>query len=739
MTVYKDFLNQIWGDNEGYVDIARVGETGDVDRHKFFVWPAQREELFAYVGKYAHEDIYFTPALFKGPRRQRVLANYCTVVYGDADTFDLADIKTDPSIVVHTSPGKTHLYWIIDGMTSAQTAEMLSHSVSNEHPKKETGFDDGWSCTKLLRVPGTTNTKYAAENGEVYDVTVEYAGITYELEGFTEFYPAVPEVEFEQREFPETLPTYAQALGSVQSTSRLEEFLSTSTIDKRRHGSEALYGLYTELFRLGATDEVVFVIARRSELNKWSRDGRDNADELLWNDIQRARAKDGVVIQGDEDEDAEAEVTVEPLVRAKKQYNFLTKQEKDSIPPTFIDHYLAWAKTKTQAAEQYHVAGAFTVLSTVFADFGHAVPHWGPTPLNLWFMVLGSTTLSRKSTAKALMLQCIEKLEEGEESYNYDLGSRFTGEGLEEALRNAGNRSVVVHIDEIQGFMKMIDGKSYMAGIKGELTEIYDGKVPGKLRASGEEKDRKRKGARVALNFFAMGIRDQLADYLTLEDFQSGFLTRFVYVSAEAPKRSAETDYVGQLDLTERRNGDPVFDNMIEGLREARETWESWCDPTGRTIAVPCTEEAHARWNKFITDALDAAEAGVKSDVLQASANRLTVSVLKAATLLAMADGHDEVSLNHMLAAISYSGEWFEYLVEMTERISESQWKRNQDKLMELLDRKNGEISWNVAYRAFSAEMTSGKFKEVVQALEDSGRLMLQVSKKKRTLIRTEF
>lgn len=737
MAVYKDFLTQVWGELEGHVDIARMNN-GKLNNHKFFYWPLQAEDIWAYIDKYTHEDVYFTPVVFKAAKRQRVLADTALVVYGDADTFNLDDILVAPSITVHTSPSKTHLYWFIDGMTDAKLAETLSHSVSVAHPKKTTGFDDGWSCTKLLRVPGTLNTKYIADTGEVHEVTVEYSGLTYTEEQFTEQYPAVPEFTFETLPFPEKLPTYAEVLGSIPTSTRLEGLLTTGKFSKGTAGSEALYALYTELFRLSATDEQVFVVCERHPLNKWKRDGFDNPDHLLWQDIQRARAKDGTFIEGDEEE--EDEDTVVTIAPRKKTvgFDFLTGYEKENLKRTFVDEYLGWATSKTDAPVQYHVAGAFAVLATVFSDFGHAVPHWGETPLNLWFMVLGSTTLSRKSTSKALMLKCIEEMEE--ETYKYDLGSKFTAEGLDEALRLAANRSALLHRDEIQSFMKEIDSKAYLQGIKGELTEIYDGKVTGKLRASGEKQDKVRKGARVALNLFTMGIRDQLADYLTLDDFQSGFLTRFIYVSADALQRTSETDYIGQMDAIERSKGDPAFNDMIEKLREVRSVWEDWNDPTERTIAVPMDVEAHQRYNKFVTEALDAAQAQSKATILEAGASRLNTSVLKAATLIAMADRCDEVGLNHMLAAINYCGEWFEHLVAMTERISESGWKRQQDKLAEMLILSAGELSWKAAYRGFAAELRPKQFLDLVQALEEAGRLVLTKDKKgNRTLHSTEM
>lgn len=716
MTEYREFLEMIWGEQEGYVDIARMNE-GTLTNHKFFEWPIQAEDLYAYIEKYEHEDVYFTPVLFSAPRRQRSAAKTCQVVYGDADLFPVDDLYTQPSIVVRTSDDKTHVYWLLSDANDVPTVEGLAHSVSLEHPKETTGYDNGWSATKLLRVPGTKNHKY---KGEPYTVKAEYNGLIYTSAEFQQHYALAPELVFDPAPFPtDELPDYATALGSVPNTTTLDDLL-TRRFNKGSSGSEALYLLYNELFRLGADDKTVYVIADNSKLNKWKRDKTANAKKLLWDDVQRARAKFSSPIAGDEpdDLDEDAIITVAPKPKPRS-IDFLTQYEKENLPRTFIDDYLAWATSKTDAAHEYHVAGAFTILSTVFADFGHAMPKWGPLPLNLWFMVLGSTTLSRKSTTKHLMLSVVEALED--EGYTYDLGSKFTAEGLDEALRRGANRSALLHRDEIQAFMKEADSKPYLAGIKGELTELYDGKVSGKLRASGDKSEQQRKGAKVALVLFTMGIRDQLANYLTLEDFQSGFLTRFVWVEAAAPIRTKASDYVKQADPNEAKLGDPIFLQITDRLKEARDHWESWADPTEKTIPVLCTDEAWERWNKFISEALDAAQGVERSQVVEAAASRLSNSILKAATLLAMWDMHDEVQLKHMLAAINYCGKWFEHMVSMSNSISASTWKRRQDELETFIATHGGETSWKAAYRHFKADLKPREFFDLVQALEEAG------------------
>jgi hypothetical protein len=413
----------------------------------------------------------------------------------------------------------------------------------------------------------------------------------------------------------------------------------------------------------------------------------------------------------------EVTVTVAPT-RKPKSIDFLSPDEKEHMAPTFVDDYLAWASSKTDAAHEFHIASAFTILSVIFSDYGHAVPKFGRLPLNLWFMVLGETTRSRKSTTRGQMVSFIKALSD-EEKYTYDLGSDVTPEALDNNLLERSNRSSLVHRDEVQGWLQEMDSKNYMAGAKGKFTELYDGHVSGKLRATGDVK--RKASVSVSLVLFTMGIRSQVASFLTQDDFQSGFLTRFVYVEADAPKRTAESDYLEQADLSEVKQGDPVFTDLVNRLEQSREHWDSFVAVDGPTTAVPCSPDAWARLNRFITDILDEAEGHERHAIIEASSQRLSLSILKAATLLAMFDCCDEVQLPHMLSAINYCSSWFLHMVSMANKISESGWQRRMDGVENYLLAQGGPARWDRTYGKFKADLKPREFMEIVQALQEAG------------------
>lgn len=725
MSITEDFFDFLHQDNSGLAVIAMMGRSGQLTNQKFFQWPGQREQLLKYCADNAHKDVYTSPSLFKGTRARKANVKSLSVVHADADTFNVDDARVPPTGIAQTSEGKTHLYWLIEDSSDPAMIEPLSHSVSDAHRKNESGLDDGWACNKLMRVPGTTNTKYSDpaskfyfEGGEPFVVQWTNTGELYTLASFGEHYPPAESALIKTRDMG-ALPTKAEALKSLRASPLLMQLLNAPMTNVDR--SDALFKLTNELFRCGASDEAAFVIAQTHPFNKFAADGKYGADELLWSDIQRARHKSemGVVEEIDTTEVQDAEVTIEPS-KKDKMVDFLTEEEKGQMASTFISDYLAWASSKTDAAEDYHIAGAFTLLSTVFSDYGHAMPKFGRLPLNLWFMVLGSTTRSRKSTSRDLMLLFINALSD-EENYRYELGSDFTAEALDNALLDRPNRSALLHRDEFQGLLVEIQSKAYMSGMANKMTDLYGGKVSGKLRATGEQK--RRAAVNAALVFYAMGIEHQVAQVLTEEDFQSGFLTRFIYVMAEAPKRTPESDYLEQADVNEVKQGDPVFSALCARLENARDHWDSFVEVDGPTQGVPCTSDAWARLNRFITDVLDAAEGHEKAQIIEASAQRLTLSILKAATLLAMFDTCDEVELPHMLAAINYCSGWFVHMVTMANSVSASLWRKKQQAIEEFLLSKGGQCKWEVVYKAMnrSMDMRPREFAEVMTALQESG------------------
>jgi hypothetical protein len=720
-----DFFNAIFGDATGLATIVtRHRVSGELTEQKFFDYPAQLDDMIAHSENHKDSDVYYSPILYTSPRRIKENAKTLQVVYADADSCAPENFMVEPSISVQTSEGRWHTYWILDQEANPQVVSLLAKKIAYAHSHQ--GCDkSGWNTTKLLRVPNTMNRK----EGKNDSVVATSNGSIYSLQELQDVYGDVevePIRELSLEALPQSWPDLMATMAKIQSNPEIIG-LYMEQPSANADMSKLLWKLQLELFRQGLTAEEVFVIARNAKCNKYHsplRPKRLDADGDLWREVQRAEASSvgSEVIEY---------APVEPIEVAEAvdttDIVFLTKQEQEIVDSrrTFVDDYMAWATSKTDAAPQYHVASAFTILSSAFSDIGYAIPRYGKMGLNLWFMVLGETTLTRKSTSRNLMLRMIREFEKYS-GYQIDIGSDATPEGVTAILAERDGKTSLLHRDEVQGMFKDFINKTYMASAAERFTELYDGQVPVVIR-SGKGKSQTE---RATTNFimYLMGITSKVADVLTTEYFRSGFLARFIYVTADTPERTKNSEDIQQADEFEVVVRDSVMDTLVKGLYNALVFWQKKGQPSPRPVrlSAPSLE----RFNQFKWEMGNIAEKHPDSESIEPSRQRLALSVWKCAILLAMHEQKEEVELRHMLTAIYYSQDWFKNLIKMASAISASEWQRDVDKLEALVIDRGGKIRYEEAYRKFNNKRKR-EFDEMVQALHSQARVQIAVDNRK--------
>jgi hypothetical protein len=594
----------------------------------------------------------------------------------------------------------------------------MSKKVAYAH--KNDGCDlSGWNPTKLLRVPGTRNSKYENQS---YSVIGSTSGEIYTLEELDQTYGAI-EIEAINEVNLQPMPAQSADIVTILSKIPANSEIATLYMDEppvNADWSKRLWKLEMEMFRLGFTPEEVFVIAKHAKCNKYHsplRPKRLDADGDLWREVLRASQSYGT-------SSAPEYVLDEVDRRTEKPVDFLTEEERGIVATsrTFVDRYVDWSQKKTDAAVEYQIAGAFTILSSCFSDTGHAVPKYGKMGLNLWFMILGETTRSRKSTSRQLMLRIIREYEKFA-GYQIDVGSDVTAEGLVKLLSVRDKQTSLFHRDEVQGMFKDFINKTYMATAAERFTELYDGHVPVIVRSTGGSSPGKgMQSERAETNFlmYLMGITSKTADVLTTEYFRSGFLARFIYVIADAPDRTFESEAISQADEVEVRSRDDEMDNIVRSLYDAYLYWQKKGAPFPRPIRL--TDEALERFNKFKWEMGEYTNGHDHEESIEPSRQRLALSIWKCAILIAMYDKSDEVELKHMLIAIHYSEDWFRNLVRMAGAISASEWQREVDQVESMIASKGGRMRYEDVYKRF-ANKRKREFDEMLDALKSQGRL----------------
>ncbi len=721
-----DFLEAVYGDATGIAAFSMRSAAGDLTDQKFFEYPAQKAEIEALALSKANEDLYYSPILFNAPRRIKENAKTVHVIYADADTCSPDNFLVEPSISVQTSEGHWHAYWILDQEVDPQVAALLSKKIAYAHSHQ--GCDtSGWNTTKLLRVPNTMNMKPGKES----PVTATTNGAIYTLDDLELHYGDVevePIRELSLAKLPANFPDLMPTMAKLQSNPEIiglymNEPSASSDLSK------LMWKLEIALFKQGLTMEEVFVVVRNAKCNKYHsplRPKRLDADGDLWREIQRA----GASFAQDSEAPAPIDLTDIEIPSDFTKPKFLTDSERLTVMEhrNFIDEYREWAMSKTDGAIAYQNASAWTLLSCVFSDVGYAVPKFGKMGLNLWFMVLGETTLTRKSTSRNLMLRAVRHYEKLS-GYQIDIGSDATPEGLTAILGERDKQTSLLHRDEVQGMFKDFISKTYMASAAERFTELYDGHVPVTIRSSKA----KTQTDRAETNFimYLMGITSKTADVLTTEYFRSGFLARFIYVTAPTPPRTKESEDIQQADEYEVVVRDEVLETMMKNLSSSVMWWQKKGGPSPRPIRL--SQRALERFNQYKWEMGNWAESHPEKESIEPSRQRLSLSVWKCAVLLAMYEKSEEVQERHLLTAIMYSEDWFWNLVQMAGAISASEWQRDVDRLEAFIVERGGRIRYEEAYKKFSNKRKR-EFDEMVDALNSQARVYEVTENRKRYL-----
>lgn len=100
-------------------------------------------------------DLYFSVSAFGQPRRLAECALPSRMAHVDIDDADPSGYDPAANILWETSPGRSQGLWLSHALQPARIAEAMSRHLVRTYG----GDPNGWSCTKVLRIPGTFNHK----------------------------------------------------------------------------------------------------------------------------------------------------------------------------------------------------------------------------------------------------------------------------------------------------------------------------------------------------------------------------------------------------------------------------------------------------------------------------------------------------------------------------------------------------------------------------------------------------
>lgn len=699
----KSFFKLLFGKTQGWLCIAYINPTSRSFKEKFFQYPAELTVIADDIIKNSDDkNIYFCPQLFKsgtaGSRRKDNVS-VVTCAWSDLDKCHPENLLVAPSISFESSPSRYQAFWLLDEVEPA-VAEDLSRRIAYAHKKH--GADlSGWDLTQLLRVPHTKNMKYK-DAPEVKILTI--SDVEYGLEDFAEY----PEVHSFSKEEVGDVPD----VSNIDVDDLLEAhaislnpmvFTYYNTVPDPGKWSHALYSLEMFLFEGGFSKEQVYAVCKKAACNKFERDKRP--DSHLWRDVVSA--------YNHHVDNKETNVE-EP----EKLLTLLTEAERERVkklPDGFVERYIKWASDLSDAAKQYHQAGAFTILSALLC--GHVIlpTSYGSIIPNLWFMILGDTTLTRKSTSMDMAVDLLSEIDP-----EAVMATDGTLEGLMTILSGRPKKPSVFLRDEFSGLLDSMIRKDYMAGMPEMLTKLYDGKMMKRVlkRESFEVHDPR-------LIMFTGGIKTKVTQILTMEHVASGFMPRFIFITAESDiTRIKPIGPPTDIDMGDR-------DKLLEELAKIKEHYQGFepmkIGDQELTLAMPkehkavLSKEAWLRYNQLEMKLTQYGMDSEMPDAMTAVGGRLANSILKAAVLMSAARQFNAkttvyVTEDDILRAIKYGEAWRTYADEVISNVGITGDERLIGKI-EAFIRQRGTIGVNRSTLLRTFKLTARQGRELLDTM----------------------
>jgi len=206
----------------------------------------------------------------------------------------------------------------------------------------------------------------------------------------------------------------------------------------------------------------------------------------------------------------------------------------------FIDKYIELMSHVTDAPTEFQKAAAlflistcasrrFTIISAAehkfFDDYGASSGKY----LNLWYILVGKTRISRKSTVVSRVEEFIEHIDR-----NLFLRHSFTPQALIRELNNMDEDGHLINVrgtiktwvhDEISGFFEQLTTADYMASVDSMLSRLYDGRNYTSSTISRGAVDIKDPYITCFL-----ASTEYLPSLFTENQIRQGFLNRFIFV-----------------------------------------------------------------------------------------------------------------------------------------------------------------------------------------------------------------
>lgn len=380
--------------------------------------------------------------------------------------------------------------------------------------------------------------------------------------------------------------------------------------------------------------------------------------------------------------------------------------EKDLIFPDsgFIKNYIDIVSETTDAPKVFHLFGAYSLLSAiagnlVYIPFGHSELN-----LNVWVVLIAPSSLFRKTTA---LTTARSYLWSNDFSKSLVLPNEFSPEAFVSGLQN--NPTGTLFVSEFGGFLSMLQ-KDYMSSTKELLTDLYD---------SPKRYIRKLKNHTVeienpAISIFGATTLNWLLDRIKENDWQGGFLTRFLFVPVTVKEKTIAWPKSPSFKQTTILNNQ--LKNIYEYLNNKRQVLDS------KEIKKPFESWA-TRFEEQVAG----------NEQITPFAARLEIYALKLAALNALAK--DIPSLVPTADDLRHAARVIEFIYQSTAKLFEEEISFNPEekvekKIIKVLSGNPEGLTQTELIKAVQGRNKYKWVKQIIENLEEQS----QIQPEKRTV-----
>lgn len=340
----------------------------------------------------------------------------------------------------------------------------------------------------------------------------------------------------------------------------------------------------------------------------------------------------------------------------------------------FVIEYIKWLSSISDGFVDYQIASALWMLSALTSGRAILKLKQETVKTNLWFVLIGRSTTSRKSTIVNKTRQIYETATDSilpNEDYSI--------EGYLETLASCPIMNNVR--DEAAGLMAKYH-KKYNEGIFELECALYDGQNVKKTLAGGKQKDVKTFEVR---NPFITKLyattSDNFARYMTVDDFTCGYGYRLLYCSPNYKKRRKELELETAEDVE-------AWGRVMTRVKTLNQFFKG----LPRDIEFTIDSNAMQYYNNVITSLENKSE-DINNEIFSSIVGRAQVHILKIAMLLELGKNvlSTKVQLDTMQEACRMVTEYFiPSIMELIDRLQEDVKNNQIEKIISVMRRLGG-------------------------------------------------